>query len=94
MLPATRASSLRHLPVSIRPIVAGRLYATQTGLGTTSPQPTRRRKSVTPFNDNGRVPWGELSAGEKVARTTQQSFNFGFMILGAIMTVRFPVLTT
>lgn len=85
-------SIARHLPLlpfppHLRPIIAARLYATQTGLGTTSTTPRPRRKAVTPFNDDGRVPWGELSAGEKAARTTQQTFNFGFIILGAVLTV-------
>lgn len=88
MLSAARSPALAHLPASIRPLVMARLYATQTGLGASSAQPQTKRKTVTPFNDNGRVPWGLLSPAEKVARTTQQSFNFGFMIVGAILTVR------
>lgn len=43
---------------------------------------------MTVLNDDGRVSWGNLSAGEKVARTTQQSFNFSMIILGAVLTVR------
>ena len=82
----TRTVPLLSLPPSLRPIVAARLYATQTGLGTTGTTPRPRRKVVTAFNDDGRVPWGDLSAGEKAARTTQQSFNFGLIILGAVMT--------
>jgi len=62
------------------------LYATQTGLGTTNTTPRPRRKAVTAFNDDGRVPWGDLTAGEKASRATQQTFNFGFIILGAILT--------
>ncbi|KAH7314224.1 TIM21-domain-containing protein [Rhexocercosporidium sp. MPI-PUGE-AT-0058] len=85
-------NSIRHpillkCPVTLRPILAARLYATQTGLGTaTSGAPRPRRKTVTPFNDDGRVAWGELSAGEKAARTTQQTFNFSFILLGAVLT--------
>jgi import inner membrane translocase subunit TIM21 len=82
-----RSFPLLRFPSSLRPILAARLYATQTGLGTTSTAPRPRRRAVTPFNDDGRVPWGELSAGEKAARTTQQTFNFGFIILGAMLTV-------
>ncbi|KAH6716744.1 TIM21-domain-containing protein [Leptodontidium sp. 2 PMI_412] len=84
-------NSIRHpillkCPATLRPIVAARLYATQTGLGTTGSAPRPRRKTVTPFNDDGRVAWGELSAGEKAARTTQQTFNFSFILLGAVLT--------
>ncbi|KAI9742907.1 MAG: mitochondrial import inner membrane translocase subunit tim21 [Claussenomyces sp. TS43310] len=88
MLPSSRAAlPLLKLPASLRPIIAARLYATQTGLGTTSsPDPQTRRKTVTVLNDDGRVAWGNLSASEKVARTTQQSFNFGLIILGAVLT--------
>jgi import inner membrane translocase subunit TIM21 len=42
---------------------------------------------VTPFNDDGHVPWTELSAGEKTARAAQQTFNFGLVILGVVLTV-------
>lgn len=82
----SRTVPLLSFPASLRPILAARLYATQTGLGTTgSPRP--RRKAVTAFNDDGRVAWGDLSMGEKAARTTQQTFNFGMIILGAVLTV-------
>jgi hypothetical protein len=46
-----------------------------------------RRRSVTPFNDDGHVPWTELSAGEKTARAAQQTFNFGMVIVGLVLTV-------
>ena len=82
-----RHPSLLKCPATLRPILAARFYATQTGLGTTSGTPGPRRKTVTPFNDDGRVAWGELSAGEKAARTTQQTFNFSFILLGAVLTV-------
>lgn len=57
-------------------------YATQQG---SSSAP--RRRSVTPFNDDGHIPWSELSAGGKAARATQQSFNFGLVIVGIALTV-------
>lgn len=85
MLSVTRTIPLSNIPSVLRPIVAVRLYATQTGLGTTASKP--KRKAVTAFNDDGRVSWGELSTGEKLARTTQQTFNFSFIIVGAVLTV-------
>ena len=45
---------------------------------------TSRRKAITPFNDDGRVNWGDLSNGEKVARTTQTSFYSVLIGAGAI----------
>ena len=39
------------------------------------------------MSDDGRVQWGDLSRGEKVARTTQQSFNFLIVLAGAVLTV-------
>ncbi|KAK5119602.1 hypothetical protein LTR85_007431 [Meristemomyces frigidus] len=45
-----------------------------------------RRRAVTVANDTGRVPWKQLTLGEKAARTTQQSFNFGLVLLGAGLT--------
>ena len=59
-----------------------RRYATSNTLaGTGKPQ---SRKQVTIGNDDGRVPWGQLSTGEKAARTTQQMFNFGVILAGAV----------
>ncbi|KAH8804943.1 TIM21-domain-containing protein [Xylogone sp. PMI_703] len=84
MLPISRTTPHINIPSALRPIVVARLYATQTGLGTTTPKP--RRKAVTAFNDDGRVAWGELSAREKVARTTQQTFNFSMLVVGAVLT--------
>jgi len=88
MAPIAKVIPLWSFPSTIRPLIAARYYATQTGLGTTgstSQQP--RRKAVTAFNDDGRVPWGELSGKEKAARTTQQTFNFGMILAGAVLTV-------
>ncbi|KAK3319325.1 TIM21-domain-containing protein [Apodospora peruviana] len=45
-----------------------------------------KRRAVTPFNDDGHVPWTNLSAGEKTARATQQTFNFGMVIVGLVLT--------
>ncbi|KAH8774811.1 TIM21-domain-containing protein [Hyaloscypha finlandica] len=81
-----RPVSILKCPPSLRPILAARLYATETGLGTSNASLRRRRKAVTPFNDDGRVPWGDLTGKEKVSRATQQTFNFSFIVLGAIMT--------
>ncbi|PQE33195.1 Mitochondrial import inner membrane translocase subunit tim21 protein [Rutstroemia sp. NJR-2017a WRK4] len=88
MLPAIRVTCLFSLPSTIRPILATRLYATHTGLGTTSSPSQPRRKAVTTFNDDGRVAWKDLSSRERVARTTQQTFNLGTVLVGAILTVR------
>jgi mitochondrial import inner membrane translocase subunit TIM21 len=83
----TRPLSILRYPPSLRPILAARLYATETGLGTSNASSRPRRKAVTAFNDDGRVPWGELTGKKKAARATQQTFNFSFIILGAILTV-------
>ncbi|KAG6009580.1 mitochondrial import inner membrane translocase subunit tim21 [Claviceps maximensis] len=48
--------------------------------------PTSKRRSVTPFNDNGYVPWNQLSAAEKTGRATQQTFNFGIILIGVVLT--------
>ena len=45
-----------------------------------------RRRAVTVVNDTGRVPWQQLTLGEKAARTTQQSFNVGLVLLGIMLT--------
>lgn len=75
------ANPLPHL----RPILGIRNYASQHKSGSSSTAP--KRKAITPFSDNGFVPWKELSVAEKASRATQQSFNFGLVILGVVMTV-------
>lgn len=82
-----RARLILNFPATSRPISTSRYYATQNSLGTTPAGPTKRRKTVTPFNDDGRVSWGNLSTAEKAARTTQQSFNLGLILLGGVLTV-------
>ncbi|KAI8632153.1 import inner membrane translocase subunit tim-21, mitochondrial [Xylariaceae sp. FL1651] len=68
----------------LRPFLVQRSYATQHGLGNNSS--TSRRRAVTPFNDDGFVPWSELSATEKASRATQQSFNLGLIVVGVVLT--------
>ena len=87
-------SKLRCHCIQQRVIPAGRLpysgvsllsrrCASQSTLGG---QPTSSRKQVTVINDDGRVQWKDLSAREKTARTTQQTFNLGIILVGLIMT--------
>ena len=62
-----------------------RHYATSDNPGA---QKAATRKQVTIRNDDGRVEWKELTIGEKAARTTQQTFNFGVVLAGLAGTVR------
>lgn len=64
-----------------------RNYATNPNAGSSSNSAGPKRRAVTPFNDDGYVPWHELSIGEKASRATQQSFNFGLLLIGITMTV-------
>ena len=48
------------------------------------------RKQITVVSDDGRVHWQDLSRREKVARTTQQTFNFSLVLSGLILTVCIP----
>ena len=74
---------------ALRPTATSRrTYATQHGLGAATTPTGPRRKAVTPFNDDGQVPWSDLSAGEKAARATQQTFNLGLILVGVVLTVR------
>ncbi|KAK6596518.1 hypothetical protein H4I96_09170 [Botrytis cinerea] len=50
------------------------------------PHRNQKRKAVTTFNDDGRVPWRDLSRREKVSRTTQQTFNLGTVLVGTALT--------
>ncbi|KAI3109367.1 hypothetical protein CBS147333_5689 [Penicillium roqueforti] len=63
-----------------------RLYATQSNIGSGPQTTSSRKKSITILSDDGRVQWGDLSRGEKVARATQQSFNFVIVLAGAVLT--------
>ncbi|KAL0933179.1 mitochondrial import inner membrane translocase subunit Tim [Colletotrichum truncatum] len=82
---AIRVPSTLGLAPRLQPLLLQRHYATQYGLGTTS-TPGPKRKTVTPFNDTGSVPWSELSTGEKAARATQQTFNLGLILAGLFVT--------
>ena len=62
-----------------------RRYATES---TVTGSKNTSRKQITVVSDDGRVNWGQLSLKEKAARTTQQTFNFGVILAGALMTVR------
>jgi import inner membrane translocase subunit TIM21 len=55
-----------------------------------TPPPPPPRRSITLTGDTGRVRWTELSPGEKVVRTTQQSFNLVVVAVGVIATVATP----
>ncbi|KAI0386025.1 import inner membrane translocase subunit tim-21, mitochondrial [Hypomontagnella monticulosa] len=79
-----RPSSASAIVPRLQPIVARHNFATQHGLRNNSA--TSKRKAVTPFNDDGYVPWSELSAGEKASRATQQTFNFGMVVVGLVLT--------
>lgn len=68
--------------------LAARGYAALGKLEGSPKSPRYPRKGVTVTNDDGRVPWSDLSAGEKAARTTQQTFNLGIVLAGAAGTVR------
>ena len=62
-----------------------RLYTTQSDLGNGSGK--FKRRNITVLSDDGRYTWGELSGREKLARATQQSFNFIIVIAGVVLTV-------
>ena len=81
-----RTASVSIRGIRLLTLAASREYATQTSLGGTST--TKPRKAVTVVNDDGRVKWGDLSLGEKAARTTQQTFNLGIILAGLVLTVR------
>lgn len=84
LLPRIQPSSTRRTRAAFS--TTRRTQATEpTFPGSPIPQPTR--KSITLTGDTGRVRWTELSPGEKVVRTTQQSFNLLVVAIGVIATV-------
>ncbi|KXJ95631.1 import inner membrane translocase subunit tim-21 [Microdochium bolleyi] len=81
-----RPLSQAALPLPLRQVATTcRNYATANA-SKPSPTPGPKRRAVTPFNDDGHVPWSQLSAGEKAGRATQQSVNFGMVIVGVVLT--------
>ena len=82
MRPAARLAIAK----TARPIAPTRAYATHNA-SSGGESAASRRRAVTPFSDDGHVPWRDLSAGEKTARATQQTFNFGMVIVGLVLTV-------
>ncbi|KAL2834262.1 TIM21-domain-containing protein [Aspergillus cavernicola] len=79
--PPIRRGLIISRPILLR--ASQNTYATQSDLGRGS---ASRRRSVTVLSDDGRYTWGELSGREKVARATQQSFNFVIVLAGAVLT--------
>lgn len=77
--------SIPYLPSFQSPFLRSRAYAVSESPGTVK---SSSRKQVTIRNDDGRVQWGDLTVGEKAARTTQQTFNLGIILVGFGMTVR------
>lgn len=69
-----------------RPVIAAPAKANRQTRTALTDASAARRKAVTVVNDTGRVPWQQLSIGEKAARTTQQTFNFGLILLGVVAT--------
>ncbi|KAG5926263.1 mitochondrial import inner membrane translocase subunit tim21 [Claviceps africana] len=53
---------------------------------TSSDSLTSKRRSVTPFNDDGHVPWDQLSVTEKTGRATQLTFHLGVIMVGLVLT--------
>jgi import inner membrane translocase subunit TIM21 len=90
LTPLRLASPLFVFRAGFRPAITtaapinARLATTQSS-APNSP-PVSKRKSITVVNDTGRIPWQDLSIGEKAARTTQQTFNLGLVLVGLAAT--------
>ncbi|KAF9886684.1 hypothetical protein FE257_011198 [Aspergillus nanangensis] len=85
-LPRASPSALLR-PGIPRTKILERCYATHKNVGGGSnTQSTPRRRTVGVLSDDGRYDWEVLSGKEKVARATQQSFNFMIIIAGAALT--------
>ncbi|KAK4199410.1 putative mitochondrial import inner membrane translocase subunit tim-21 precursor [Triangularia verruculosa] len=87
LIPAIRLRTLTSTsPVVTVPLLSPRRYATHHQPSSSKSESEPKRRSVTPFNDTGSVPWSSLSVLEKGARASQQTFNFGLVILGLTLT--------
>jgi len=54
-------------------------------LSYTSSSSTKRR-TVTPLNDDGHLPWSDLTAAEKTGRAVQQTVNLSLVLVGLALT--------
>jgi len=90
LLRSTTASITTPRPAAFLIPALQRAYATHhqtsSSSSSSSSSPETKRRAVTPFNDDGHVPWSDLSIGEKTGRAAQQSFNFGIIIVGLVLT--------
>ncbi|KAJ9136475.1 hypothetical protein NKR23_g9875 [Pleurostoma richardsiae] len=86
--PSARFLAASHPAITTPFLLPQRSYATQhtLGGGAAGTSSSSKRRAVTPFNDDGHVPWTQLSAGEKTARAAQQTVNFGLVMLGLVLT--------
>ena len=82
---------LPRIKPSTRRTPIGRFSTTRHAQALSSPPnapiPPPQRKSITLTGDTGQVRWSDLSPGEKVVRTTQQSLNLTVVIVGVVATV-------
>jgi import inner membrane translocase subunit TIM21 len=85
--PLCRAPALSTTPFLLPRRHATTTHQTTPGVGSGAGVSAAKRRVVTPFNDDGAVPWSELSIREKAARSTQQTFNFGLAAVGLLLTV-------
>jgi len=65
----------------------GTIASSVTLRNASTSQSSPSRRHVTIMNDDGRIAWSHLTAREKLARTTQQSFNLGIIVIGMALTV-------
>lgn len=84
-LPAVTSLQHKSTQLACQNLSLARTYATQTTTGSSN-STTPNRRQITIASDDGRIRWGDLSTREKAARTTQQTFNFGVIVVGVVMT--------
>lgn len=70
-----------------RTVDNARLFTTVPSLRVPQTDTRPSRRAITLTSDDGRYSWNQLSTGEKVIRSTQQSFNMVLVSAGAIGSV-------
>ncbi|OQO05351.1 hypothetical protein B0A48_09119 [Cryoendolithus antarcticus] len=79
--------SLHLIPRPSRAFHPPRLTRPATTSSLASKPSTTRKSTVSVFSDDGRVPWNSLTNSGKIARATQQSFNFSLIFIGLGATI-------
>ncbi|EUC44002.1 hypothetical protein COCMIDRAFT_6634 [Bipolaris oryzae ATCC 44560] len=86
LLPRIKPASSPQAQLGRKAFFSSTSNAQATHTSTSNPSPQTQRKSISLTGDTGQVRWSDLSPGEKIVRTTQQSVNLVVVLVGILAT--------